>query len=247
MRSAGLDPTVELVETSPVLRRAQASRLPAACWHDDPGSLPETGPLLGVANEFFDALPVRQLVSTGEGWRELMVYVEDRHFRRSPGPPRPGPTGHSAGTVIETSPASVAVATELARRVRGQGGALLIADYGHEGGASGDTLQAVSGHAYSDPWEQPGERDLTAFVDFGALGEAAMSEGVRVLGPVPQGEWLIAMGIDLRAEALSQGAPERAAEIAAARERLVSPAEMGTLFKMMALVAPDWPDPAGFE
>ena len=99
----------------------------------------------------------------------------------------------------------------------------------------------------ADPWRQPGERDLTVHVDFGALGEAAKREGARVLGPVPQGKWLSAMGIDLRAKALTRAAPDRSAEIEAARERLVSPAEMGTLFKVMALVAPDWPDPAGFE
>ncbi len=247
MRAAGLDPKVELVETSPVLRRAQASRLPNACWHDDLASLPESGPLLVVANEFFDALPVRQLVATDEGWRELMVTHDGGEFRRAAGPRRPGPPGADTGTVIETSPAGVAVAGELARWLRDQGGAALIADYGHEGGASGDTLQAVSGHAYGDPWREPGERDLTAHVDFGALCEAAEREGVRVLGPVPQGRWLNAMGIGLRAEALARAAPDRAAEIEAARERLVSPDEMGELFKVMALVAPGWPDPAGFE
>jgi NADH dehydrogenase [ubiquinone] 1 alpha subcomplex assembly factor 7 len=247
MRSAGLEPAVELIETSPVLRRTQAERLSAARWHDDLASLRETGPLLAVANEFFDALPIRQLAATSEGWRELMVVVEDGQFRRVAGPPSPGPAGAAPGTLIETSPASVAVAGELARRLRNQGGALLIADYGHDGGAAGDTLQAVAGHAPSDPWQEPGERDLTAHVDFGAIGEAAEREGVRVLGPVPQGRWLAAMGIDLRAASLARAAPERAGEIEAARERLVAPAEMGTLFKVMALIAPDWPDPAGFE
>jgi NADH dehydrogenase [ubiquinone] 1 alpha subcomplex assembly factor 7 len=247
MRSAGLEPAVELVETSPVLRGAQAARLSTARWHDDLASLPETGPLLAVANEFFDALPIRQLVATEQGWSELMVVVEDGRFQRVPGPPRPGPAGAAPGIVIETSPASVAVASELARRLRDRGGALLIADYGHDGGAVGDTLQAVAGHAHSDPWQEPGERDLTAHVDFGAIREAAEREGVRVLGPLPQGRWLTAMGIDLRAAALARAAPERTEEIEAARERLVAPAEMGTLFKMVALVAPDWPDPAGFE
>jgi SAM-dependent MidA family methyltransferase len=123
----------------------------------------------------------------------------------------------------------------------------LIVDYGHARSGAGETLQAVSGHAYADPWQEPGSRDLTAHVDFEALGRAARAEGVRVSGPRGQGEWLQAMGIDARAAALAAAAPERAAEIEAARDRLVAPAQMGVLFKALALTAPDWPKPEGFE
>jgi len=151
------------------------------------------------------------------------------------------------GTVIETSPASLCMVRALAQRLAEQGGAGLIVDYGHERSGSGDTLQAVSGHRFADPWQEPGSRDLTVHVDFDALAKAAAGEGVRVSGPRGQGEWLRAVGIEHRAEALARAAPERADEIAAALHRLVSAEQMGVLFKMLALTAPAWPRPEGFE
>ena len=231
MRAAGLEPAVELVETSPALRRAQAERLPDAAWHDDLSSLPAEGPLLVVANEFFDAMPVQQFRPDG---RELRVDFRDGRFVRD-----------EAQAVQECSPVSLALVGELAARLARHGGAALIVDYGHEGG-SGDTFQAVARHAYADPFEAAGERDLTAHVDFAALAAAARVEGVQVHGPAAQGEWLERMGIGARAEALRRSAPERAAEIEAARQRLTAPAAMGRLFKVLALVAPGWPEPAGF-
>jgi SAM-dependent MidA family methyltransferase len=232
MRGAGLAPPVELVETSPPLRAAQARRLPGARWHDDLSSLPESGPLLAIANEFFDALPVRQFDARGRertvGWRGGRFVAQ-------------------GGVETETSPASLAVVRALARRLAAQGGAALIVDYGHDRPGTGDTLQAVSRHAYADPFEAPGTRDLTAHVDFAALAAAAHGEGVRVLGPVTQGDWLDRMGLPLRAAALAKAAPDRTEEIAEARDRLSAPERMGRLFKVLALVANEWPDPAGFQ
>lgn len=248
MRRAGLEADVHLVETSPALRRAQAERLPGAHWHDDLSTLPGDAPLLVVANEFFDALPIRQLVASERGWHERLVGHDGARFLPLPGPLMPVPLPLAEpGTIVETSPASVAVARELAARIAAQGGAALIVDYGHERSAPGESLQAVERHGYTDPWEQPGHRDLTAHVDFQALAEAARGEGVRIAGPRAQGEWLEALGIGLRSAALAKAAPEQAGEIEAARRRLVSPDQMGTLFKAMALSSPGWPEPAGFE
>ena len=253
MRAAGLEPPVELVETSPVLRRAQAERLAGARWHDDLATLPERGPLLVVANEFFDALPARQLVATPQGWRERLVAVEEDRFVAKAGPRiaaaaipdtlRAAPPG----TILETSPAASAVVRQLAQRLAEQGGVALVIDYGHGRTCAGDTLQAVKRHGFADPWEEPGECDLTVHVDFEALGAAAASEGVRIIGPAPQGRWLESLGIGQRAAAIAAAAPARAAEVEQARDRLASPAQMGSLFKVLALAAPGWPDPAGFE
>ena len=250
MRGAGLEPDVHLVETSRALRQAQAGRLPSARWHDDAGSLPGDAPLLIVANEFFDALPVRQLVKASDGWRERMVAWADESFVPAEG--RSVPDGMipahlqaaPRGSIVETSPATAAIVGELASRLAAQGGAALIVDYGHLRTGTGDTLQALSRHAFASPWEEPGERDLTAHVDFEAL--AAAAKGVRIAGPVEQGAWLKALGIDLRADALSRAAPDRGPEIGAARDRLVEPDAMGSLFKVMALTAMDWPEPAAF-
>ena len=252
MRAAGLEPDVHFVETSAVLRGAQAEQVPQAEWHQEISTLPSGAPLLVVANEFFDALPVRQLVATERGWHERLVGHREGRFVPLPGPPLSAGlipahlAGAPPGTVVETSPASVAAVRQLADLLSRSGGAALIVDYGHASTGAGETLQAVKGHEYADPWEEPGTRDLTAHVDFEALAEAARGSGLRVFGPQGQGEWLETMGIGLRAAALSRAAPGRADDVAAARRRLTSPDEMGTLFKTMALVAPDWPEPAGF-
>jgi SAM-dependent MidA family methyltransferase len=251
MAAAGLEPPVHFVETSPVLRKSQAGRVPGASWHEDLATLPADHPLLVVANEFFDALPVRQLIRTARGWHERLVGHEEGRFVVKAGPEVPAEAipaalrGAPDGAVIEVSPAAAAVVRDLGRRLAATGGAALAIDYGHSRSAVGETLQAVSRHGFADPWSDPGERDLTAHVDFEALAAAARAGGVRVFGPVQQGEWLTAMGIDLRAGALARAHPGRAAEIEAARERLVSAAQMGTLFKVVAFVAPRWPEPVG--
>lgn len=247
MRGAGLAPDVHLVETSPVLRAAQAERVPHAQWHGDIASLPAGQPLMIVANEFFDALPVRQLVATRRGWHERLVTHTDAGFVPVPGPVIPAPLALAeTGTVVETSPASLGIARALAQRLVAVGGAMLIVDYGSGRSGAGETLQAVSRHGFADPWQEPGSRDLTAHVDFEAIARAAVAEGVRVAGPRSQGEWLTAMGIGHRAAALARGAQDKAEEIEAACRRLVAPEEMGALFKALALVSPTWPEPEGF-
>lgn len=246
-RKLGLDPPVHLVETSPTLRAAQATRLPDATWHDAVDTLPNDRPLLIVANEFFDALPVRQYERTPEGWRERGVQQDGNRLAPTllPGVVEGLPDA-PVGSVAERNPGAKAVVTALATRLAAQGGALLAIDYGYAGPAFGDTVQAVRAHVPVDPLAHPGEADLTAHVDFSALGDVARDGGLAVHGPVPQGSWLRAMGIGLRTAALTAAAPSCAEEIAAARDRLISPDQMGALFKVMAATAPGWPTPAGF-
>jgi SAM-dependent MidA family methyltransferase len=251
MRAAGLAPPVHFVETSPLLREAQARRVPGATWHEDIETLP-AGPWLLVANEFFDALPARQLVAAPDGWRERRVALEGGRFVPETGAPVPSGLvpnrlrDAAAGTIFELSPAATEAARRVAQHLAANGGAALLIDYGHTRTSVGETLQAVRRHAYADPWRDPGECDLTVHVDFEALAVAGRSEGVRVAGPVAQGDWLRALGIEARTEALAAHSPERRAELEAAGRRLVSPNAMGALFKVMAFVAPGWPDPAGF-
>jgi len=249
---AGWRPPAHLVETSPALRKVQVERLPGAVHHESIDSLPEDRPLLIVANEFFDALPVRQLVRTGRGWRERIVTAEKDRFAAIAGGQRfdaaipPALRDAPQGAILETSPASVAVMRGLAARLVRQGGALLAIDYGYEGPMTGDTLQAVRAHRFADPFEAPGEQDLTAHVDFAALAEAARAEGAVACPVMTQGALLVALGIDLRAEALARATPASAGAIAAARRRLVDARAMGTLFKALAVTAPGWPQPGGF-
>lgn len=252
MRSVRCDPPVHFVETSPALRSVQAEMVPGVTWHSSIATLPESGPLLVVANEFFDALPVRQFVATRAGWRERVVARDQGGFEAIPGP-MPADTlvpehfrDAPAGTIIETAPAGAAICRELASRIADQGGAAVLIDYGYEGPAPGDTLQAVKGHAYADPFQDPGERDLTAHVDFALLAREGRAAGLQVFGPTPQGDWLRRLGLDSRAESLARSTPGRAIEIAEARARLSEPEQMGQLFKTLALVSPDWPAPEGF-
>ena len=264
LRAAKLRPAfagaleLHLVETSPVLRAAQARALAAVrpVWHDDVAELPE-GPLLLVANEFLDALPIRQLVKTETGWHEKLIGLsaeaDSLAFALSPGPAPSAalvPAELQAappGSVCEISPASLAVADTIARRVVAEGGAALFIDYGHVKRGCADTLQAVRRHQRHDPLDDPGEADLTAHVDFAALAEIAAADGATIWGPVTQGHFLQGLGIAARVERLLAGAtPGQAADIGTACRRLIDPAEMGTLFKVLCIAGPTMPAPAGF-
>ncbi len=240
---AGFVPPVHLVETSPTLRAAQAERIPHATWHDDVEELPTDRPLIIVANEFFDALPIRQLVRGRAGWHERLVACQDTLFLPIPGPQIPEAimppelADAAPGSIIETSPASVGIMRVLAARVVEQGGTMLTIDYGYEGPAVGDTLQAVRSHTFANPFEEPGERDLTAHVDFATLGLVGTASGAAVSGPIGQGAFLTALGIDARAAALGP-------KVSPDRNRLVD--VMGTLFKVLSIRHPAWPEPVGF-
>lgn len=247
-----LYPPVHLVETSPVLRARQAALLPRAVHHDSVQTLPADGPLLIVANEFFDALPIRQLIRTDAGWRERVVALHGDQLVTAAGmtpmdalvppPLRALPEG----SIWEYCPAASAIVADLGARLAAQGGVMLVMDYGHAGPAIGDTLQAVRGHQFADPFVNAGDADLTAHVDFAALAAAATGAGVMATPLMAQGDWLQILGIDDRTAALAAHHPDRAAELTGQRDRLVNPDQMGQLFRVIAFHHRDWPVPAGF-
>ena len=230
MRSAGFRGEVHLVETSPVLRGAQAQAVTAPHWHETIEDLPAR-PLLLVANEFLDALPVRQHVGGVE--RRVRVAAGGLAFDRD-------------GEIVETSPLREEAVNAIATCLAARGGVALFIDYGHARSAPGDTLQAVHGHGYAPVLANPGEQDLTAHVDFEAVASAARGAGAAATSVLGQGEWLLRLGIEARAQSLSRANPERADEIQEALERLTSRDQMGELFKVIALHSRDWPAPAGF-
>ena len=248
MAKAGLHPPVHLVETSPTLREKQRDAVPGAQWHDDVTTLPTDRPLVVIANEFFDALPIRQFERTGRGWRERMV--GDNAFRLGEvdcGAEIPlALTDAPLGAIVERNPIADTMMTALGQRIATQGGALIAIDYGYEGPATGDTLQAMSSHQFVDPLEAPGTRDLTAHVDFAMLAAVAREQGLKPMPCVTQGAFLTAMGIDARAKALAHANPVQADAVEAARHRLVSPEAMGRLFKALCIRHANWPTPAGF-
>jgi len=230
LRAAGFSGEVHLVETSPVLRELQKQALPDAHWHESIGQLPAK-PLILVANEFLDALPVRQHVAGIE--RCVLVAAGGLAFDRD-------------GEIVETSPARDEAVAAIATCLAAKGGAAIFIDYGHGRSAPGDTLQAVRGHAFSPVLANPGEQDLTSHVDFEALADSARDAGAAVTPVIAQGEWLLRLGIEARAQSLSRANPERAADIQSALDRLTASEQMGSLFKVIAVHSPDWPAPAGF-
>jgi SAM-dependent MidA family methyltransferase len=274
---------VHLVETSPGLqalqretlrnvndlsafeRRAGIVEVPLH-WHADIGEVLAT-PSIIVANEFFDALPVRQAERRPDGWHERMVTVDaggTLTFAVAPDPLSdsgltltPAVAAAPVGEIFEWRSGDDAAA--IARRASA-GGAALIIDYGHVKSAAGDTFQAVRSHRYANPLAAPGLADLTAHVDFEALGRAAQEAGARVHGPVEQGAWLKRMGIELRA-AMLQAAPSLPSpacgggkgggriDIAEDLLRLTGtgPDQMGALFKVIAFSAPEIKQLPGFE
>ena len=246
---------VHLVETSPRLRQAQAARLGHGVrWHNDLGTLP-AAPMVLIANEFFDALPVRQFVRTDRGWCERCIVADEDtlRFAVTPDPVAPAlfPAAYgnaSLGAIAELAPARDAVAAAIATRITEHGGVALIIDYGYRIRSAGDTLQAVRAHRYCDPLAEPGMADLTAHVDFTALAESAQRAGARVHGPTDQGAFLRALGIEARAARLKHKAdPAQAAGIDRALARLTASGEMGELFKVLAIGSPLGPIPAGFS
>ncbi|MEO5374557.1 MAG: SAM-dependent methyltransferase [Alphaproteobacteria bacterium] len=251
--AAALD--VHLVETSPALMNAQRHGLGGhpATWHQHFDTVPG-GPAIVIANEFFDALPIRQFARTPEGWRERLVDWDGAAFRFVLGevvdapPLPPGVIDSPPGAIAETSPAGRSLAATLGRRLATEGGAALVIDYGPARAAAGDSLQAVRRHAFHPPLEAPGEADLTAHVDFESLALAAAGAGARPDGPLAQGPWLERLGLGARAAVLMANAtPHQAADIAAAVRRLVHDEEMGGLFKVLGLAHPELPTLPGFE
>ncbi len=232
LQHAGFAGAVHFVESSPVLREVQGKLQPDAEWHETLVTIPEGKPLLLVASEFFDALPIRQWVGKKE--RRIMFEGDRLEFDVN-------------GAIREDSPARDAVAWEIGAQINVRGGVALIFDYGHAKSGLGETLQAVRGHRYADVLANPGEQDLTAHVDFAALAKAASVGSVEVTRVVSQGDWLDRLGIGARAAALAKAHPERAKEIAAERVRLCNSEAMGELFKVIAIHSASWPAPAGFE
>ena len=235
---------IALIETSPLLRSIQKTALHGhnAQWALRLSEIAGDAPCYIVANEFFDALPLRQFVLEEDGWHERMVAADGDKlvFMLTPdAQPLDVPRrGLGSGTVCEINGSAEATMAEIAGRVAESDGVALIVDYGYGRAGFGDTLQAVKANAYADPLAAPGEADLTAHVDFGALKETALRLGAHVAGPAAQGAFLDALGIRLRADRLKSAAPEKAAEIDAAVERLTGETQMGTLFKAMGLSAP---------
>jgi SAM-dependent MidA family methyltransferase len=233
---------VHFIETSRRLRAEQEKRVPVAVWHDDLASLP-TGPMILLGNEFLDALPIRQFVRVAGGWAER--YVQDGQFveRAAEGPDREAPIG----AVVEVSDASMAWVAQVARRLTSQGGAALLLDYGMFESRPGESFQALRDGKPADPLVAPGEADLTAHVDFAALGANARAQGAAVWGPVAQGVFLDSLGFWKRTERLAAANPSRAAALRDSAARLASPSRMGALFKAMCVTHPSAPAPPGFE
>lgn len=240
---------LRLVETSPRLASLLAERLPRASLHADLAEVPP-GPMILLANEFLDALPIRQFVRDPAGWRERVVGLVDGALGFGLAPPAPqAALAHRLadtrpGDIVEICPAAAPAMAAIAGRIARHGGAAVIVDYGgwH---SLGDTLQALSRHGRADPLAAPGLADLTAHVDFEALARAA--PGVAVGPLIPQGLWLERLGIKVRAQTLARGLTGAALDAhVAAHRRLTHPDEMGTLFKCLALHPIHTPLPPGF-
>lgn len=254
--TADLD--VVLVEASPALQQIQADKLRGlgadVSWQAQFDDSLADRPLFLVANEFFDALPLRQYVKTERGWCERMVTALNGELTFAlapvPVPPSaiPADRAHAPeGGVYETSPAATALAENIARIITAKGGAALTIDYGY-GAAAGfsETLQAVSGHRFADALAEPGQDDISAHVDFAALAQAGGRGGASVFGPVTQGMFLAGIGMVERAEQLMKANPAEAEKLLAATERLIGNDQMGKLFKVLAFAPPGIGGMAGF-
>ncbi len=246
--------SVHLVETSPVLRQRQAATLAGLepVWHDGIGPALE-GPVILVANEFLDALPLDQFVMTAEGWRERLVGLGENGelaFGLAAAPETALRIAASADSMLEQPSVALDIVAQVAGHVAAEGGAALFIDYGSALSGFGDTLQAMQKHGFVDPLAEPGEADLTVHVDFERMGQAALKAGAALHGPASQRDFLLALGLPQRAQALSLKADaDQRAAISAAFDRLIAPGDtgMGELFKVLALSSRNLPPLPGFD
>jgi NADH dehydrogenase [ubiquinone] 1 alpha subcomplex assembly factor 7 len=239
---------IHFVESSPVLRKLQRETLgPDVVWHEGLSTLPD-GPSIVIANEFFDAIPIRQFEFRQGQWNERCVGL-GANGELTIGLVETGRTfsPRIEGAVIEISPLRAALALALGARLAAWPGAALFVDYGYLAATPGDTLQAVRAHRYCGILDQPGKSDLTSHVDFESIAGAMTDGGASVSRPMTQRQFLLAMGLEARAEALSNKAslPEREI-IARAAERLAGETQMGNLFKVIAATTPGFTAPYPF-
>jgi NADH dehydrogenase [ubiquinone] 1 alpha subcomplex assembly factor 7 len=250
---------LHLVEASAPLRIEQEKRLAqfAPVWAPRFEDLPD-GPILLVANEFLDALPIRQFVRRGVHWAERMVTLDEENrfvFVEGPASPIGGslvPEGvrESAeeGAVVEICPAALALAAALGVCLSRNAGAALFIDYGYFPSAPGPTLRALCRHRAVSELADPGTADLSAHVDFAAFAETARHGGAKTYGPVPQAQLLAELGAVERTATLRERAtPSQQQSLNRGIERLLDPSGMGTVFKALAVVSPGLPAPPGFE
>jgi NADH dehydrogenase [ubiquinone] 1 alpha subcomplex assembly factor 7 len=248
---------VELIETSPVLKAAQMLKL-AGCgtpvaWRSRMDEMSAGAPLIIIGNEFLDALPIRQYMRQNGQWHERLVGLagDALSMGLNPEPELAITQQGPEGAMIEVAIAAQAFISDLAQRLKADGGVALFLDYGHTKSGFGDTLQAIRSHAFVDPLASPGESDLTAHVDFDALAKAARDAGLTVHGPLEQGFFLQALGLEARTEQLISHARtyEKMEGIRTAERRLTDTSRtgMGRLFKAIAFAAPGQPVPPGFE
>lgn len=256
---------VTMVETSPILRERQHEAL-ADCgvpvsWALGLSEVPQ-GPLIVIANEFFDALPVRHFVRAEEGWCEKLIGngADGRFYAGMAANPEPLIRAEAPlGSILEIGAIGHQYMTALAQRIADFGGAALVIDYGHTQTCLGDSVQALWRHQPISPLEAPGECDVTAHVDFASLARAAEASGAAVIGPVTQASFLTQIGLHQRAEALKRRAdPAQCLDIDRALARLIATEPeagaggkpvpgMGALFKAMAITNSYVPPPPGFE
>ena len=245
--------SVHFIEASGQLRTVQKDKVPSAHWHDDLSSVPD-GPSLIIANEFFDALPIHQFEKLDDKWLERRVHFSDEAFsivltEASAKFALTMPNLHSSpnGSILEVCPAALSVTAAIAERLFAGGGAALIIDYGYRKSAAGDTLQALKAHQYHNPLEDAGTADITAHVAFDQIAAVAKSKGTTPYGCATQGPFLMALGIGERAQQLALIAEDDGqSQILNDLKRLTSPDEMGSLFKVLALQAPELAPPPGF-
>lgn len=246
MPAFGAASRLHLIETSPRLRAAQAARLPQACWHHELATVPRQ-PMILLANEFLDALPIRQFVRRGTGWTER--FADAGQWIEKPADPADVPTGRGAseGDIVELNEPARDFVAAVASRARQHAIAALFLDYGPERSAAGDSLQAIADRRPVNPLSPAGSADLTAHVDFADLAEVARTAGGAVQGPAPQGAFLTELGVFQRTDQLARNRPPgQARALLDAASRLAGPAAMGRLFKVLAVHSPTCPPLPGF-
>jgi NADH dehydrogenase [ubiquinone] 1 alpha subcomplex assembly factor 7 len=203
-------------------------------------------PSIIIANEFFDALPIRQFISDDYRWYERLVdinkqeefFLTTKIISNYDALKIKLPLKGRNSNIYEYSSYQKNIFLALCKKIKKNNGIMLIIDYAKIKDGYGDTLQAMSKHKFTSIFNNPGNDDITSYVNFHSFSEVCKDLDVSYYGPMEMGEFLLKLGINERAQSLIKNNPKLDPDIILKQlHKLIDKEEMGSIFKVIAITS----------